>query len=103
MQNLGELKLITALIAGKAIAEFDGEVLKRLRTLKLKDDTPKAVRAERWRIGLKNTDGEIYRIIGMDSMGDFNSSANRLKKIGLTDEIEEKMYPVQGCDAIFRQ
>lgn len=92
--------MITTLIDGKQVPEFDGEIV---RELKLKDGSAKAVKAERMILGIRNENREIYRAVGVTGLDNFLRAIEKLVKLGFIDELENANGPKGGYDAIFRR
>jgi hypothetical protein len=64
---------------------------------------PDEVRAEALIVGVRNEDGEIYRLIGASTHRSFMNAVEELFDLDLVDELEDVDDPVEGCDAIFRE
>lgn len=90
--------IVTHLVTDKEIAEFDDEILERF-------DTPMGsmedVRAERMQVGIRNSNGEVYRAFGITGMNEFLSLVQHLADIGLVDELAAASSARGGYDAIF--
>ncbi|HAT8517617.1 TPA: hypothetical protein I7190_04905 [Vibrio vulnificus] len=52
-------------------------------------------------IGIKNQNGEIYRILDIERFSNFMSTINKLVSLGLEDELVNSIFPLNGFDAIF--
>ena len=91
--------LKTALLDGKTPANFDQNIIGNL----LLDVASSAdVRQEKMLIGVRNENGDIYRLIGATKVNSFNNAVEELEDLGLVDELKDAEAPVDGCDAIFR-
>lgn len=90
--------VITHLVEQKEIAEFDSEITEKF-------DMPvgsmEDVRAERMQVGIRNSKGEIYRVIGITGLGEFLGLVQHLADIGLADELAAATKARGGYDAIF--
>ena len=90
----------TSLLEGKKPAKFDKHIIGNL----LLDVAPAdEVRAEALIVGVRNEDGEIYRLIGASTHRSFMNAVEELFDLDLVDELEDVDDPVEGCDAIFRE
>lgn len=90
----------TSLLDGKKPAKFDKHIIGNL----LLDVAPAdEVRAEALIVGVRNEDGEIYRLIGASTHRSFMNAVEELFDLDLIDELEDVDDPVEGCDAIFRE
>ena len=90
----------TSLIAGKKPAHFDKHIIGNL----LLDVASEAeVREEAMLIGVRNEDGEIYRLIGATKLNSFMNAVEELFDLGLVDELEDTEEPKEDCDAIFSE
>jgi hypothetical protein len=83
---------------GKEIAEYDEEITSRFR---MRAGSAKAVQSERMQVGLRNSNGHIYRAIGVTGMTAFLEVVQHLADIGLVDELKHESDPRHGFDAIF--
>ena len=90
----------TTLLEGKKPAKFDKHIIGNLL---LNVDTPDEVRKEKLLIGVRNEDGEIYRLIGATKHNSFMNAVEELFDLGLTDELQNSDDIVEGCDAIFSE
>ncbi|SEO36777.1 hypothetical protein SAMN05428959_10744 [Duganella sp. CF517] len=90
----------TTLLEGKKPAKFDKHIIGNLL---LNVDTPDEVRKEKLLIGVRNEDGEIYRLIGATKHNSFMNAVEELFDLGLTDELQDSDDIVDGCDAIFSE
>ena len=88
----------TTLIAGKDIPTFDRDIMGNIL---LNTAAETIVRQELLIIGIRNDDGEIYRIIGATKSNSYMNAIEELYELGLINEIEEADGPKEGCDAIF--
>ncbi|MYM69717.1 hypothetical protein GTP45_23145 [Pseudoduganella sp. FT55W] len=90
----------TSLLDGKKPAKFDKHIIGNL----LLDVAPAdEVRQEALIVGVRNEDGEIYRLIGASTHRSFMNAVEELFDLDLVDELEDVDDPVEGCDAIFRE
>lgn len=90
----------TAIIPGKKPAHFDKHIIGNL----LLDIVPvDEVRKENMLIGVRNEDGDIYRLIGAPKLNNFMNAVEELFDLGLEDELENTEEPKDGCDAIFSE
>jgi hypothetical protein len=92
--------LKTSLLDGKKPAKFDKHIIGNLL---LNVATPDEVRQEKMQIGVRNEDGEIYRLIGATKVNSFMNAVEELFDLGLVDELQDIEETREGCDAIFRQ
>jgi hypothetical protein len=92
--------LKTSLLEGKKPAKFDKHIIGNLL---LDVAPPDEVRAEALIVGVRNEDGEIYRLIGASTHRSFMNAVEELFDLDLVDELEDMDDPVEGCDAIFRE
>lgn len=90
----------TALLEGKKPAKFDKHIIGNLL---LNAATPDEVRQEKMLIGVRNEDGEIYRLIGATKINSFMNAVEELFDLGLVDELQNTETPQDGCDAIFSE
>jgi hypothetical protein len=90
----------TSLLDGKKPAHFDKHIIGNL----LLDVAPSdEVRQEKMLIGVRNEDGEIYRLIGATKVNSFMNAVEELADLGLVDELQDTEGPKDGCDAIFSE
>lgn len=90
----------TSLLEGKKPAKFDKHIIGNL----LLDVAPEAeVREEALIVGVRNEDGEIYRLIGASTHRSFMNAVEELFDLELVDELQDTDEPVEGCDAIFSE
>lgn len=88
----------TSLLEGKKPAHFDKHIIGNLL---LNASTPELVRQEKLIIGVRNEDGEIYRLIGATKHNSFMNAIEELFDLGLVDELQDTEGTREGCDAIF--
>jgi uncharacterized protein YutE (UPF0331/DUF86 family) len=92
--------LKTALLDGIQPPKFDKQIIGNL----LLDVAPAdEVRQEKMLIGVRNDDGEIYRLIGATKVNSYNNAVEELEDLGLVDELKEAEAPQDGWDAIFSE
>lgn len=90
----------TVLLKGKKPAKFDKHIVGNI----LLDQAAEAdVRKEKMLIGLRNEDGEIYRLIGAAKPNNFMNAVEELVDLGLKDEMADSDGAHNGYDAIFSQ
>jgi hypothetical protein len=92
--------LKTTLLDGVKPAKFDKQITTNLL---LESTTPDEVRKEKLLIGVRNEDGEIYRLIGATKHNSFNNAVEELADLDLVDELEDVEGTTEGCDAIFSE
>jgi len=92
--------LKTTLLEGKKPAKFDKHIIGNLL---LDVATPDEVRQEKLLVGVRNEDGEIYRLIGATKHNSFMNAIEELFDLGLTDELQDSDEIREGCDAIFSE
>jgi hypothetical protein len=90
--------LKTTLLEGIKPAKFDKQIVANLL---LENTTVEAVRKEKLLIGIRNEDGEIYRLIGATKHNSFTNAVEELEDLELVDELGDVEGTVEGCDAIF--
>ena len=90
----------TALLEGKKPPHFDKHIIGNIL---LDVATPDEVRKEDMLIGVRNDDGEIYRLIGATKLNSFMNAVEELFDLGLVDELEDTEEIREGCDAIFSE
>lgn len=90
----------TSLLDGKKPAKFDKHIIGNLL---LDVATPDEVRQEKMIIGVRNEDGDIYRLIGATKINSFMNAVEELFDLGLVDELQNTETPQDGCDAIFSE
>ena len=88
----------TTLLDGFTPAKFDKHIIGNLL---LNVATPDEVRQEKMLIGVRNEDGDIYRLIGATKVNSFMNAVEELFDLGLVDELQDIEETVDGCDAIF--
>ncbi|MBV8636021.1 MAG: hypothetical protein JO002_16110 [Burkholderiaceae bacterium] len=90
----------TALLDGKKPAKFDKQIVTNL----LMDQVAlEQVREQKLLIGVRNEDGEIYRLIGATRHNSFMNAVEELFDLDLVDELQDSDELVEGCDAIFSE
>ena len=90
----------TALLDGIQPPKFDKQIIGNL----LLDVAPAdEVRQEKMLIGVRNDDGEIYRLIGATKVNSYNNAVEELEDLGLVDELKDADAPQDGWDAIFSE
>jgi hypothetical protein len=92
--------LKTSLLPGKQPAKFDKDITGNLL---LEEASPDEVRKEKMVIGLRNRDGEIYRLIGATKANSFMNAVEELEDLELVNELRDTEGTLEGCDAIFRE
>jgi hypothetical protein len=92
------MSLKTTLIPGVAAPDFDKQITTNLL---LDHVTPDEVRQQKLLIGIRNDDGEIYRLIGATKHNSFTNAIEELFDLDLTDELQDTDGTQEGCDAIF--
>ena len=90
--------MISSLIDGKDIAEFDDEITDKFNLL---SGSIKSIRNERMQVAIRNGNGDIYRAIGVTGLDQFLSIIQHLTGIGLVDELKDESVSRHGYDAIF--
>lgn len=90
----------TTLLEGFKPAKFDKHIIGNLL---LNASTPDLVRQEKLIIGIRNEDGEIYRLIGATRHNSFMNAIEELFDLGLVDELQDGDTTRDGCDAIFSE
>jgi hypothetical protein len=90
--------LKTSLLDGKSPAKFDKHIIGNLL---LTVASPDEVRKEKMLIGVRNEDGEIYRLIGATKINSFMNAVEELDDLGLVNELQDTEGTQEGCDAIF--
>ncbi|HEY1044184.1 MAG TPA: hypothetical protein VGE60_09995 [Telluria sp.] len=88
----------TVLLEGKKPADYDKTIIANIL---LEQASEAEVRKEKMLIGLRNEDGEIYRLIGATKPNSFMNAVEELDDMGLEDELEDSDGPQDGYDAIF--
>ena len=90
--------LKTTLLDGVKPAKFDKQITANLL---LETTSLELVRKEKLLIGIRNEDGDIYRLIGATKHNSFTNAVEELEDLELVDELGEIEGTVEGCDAIF--
>jgi len=90
--------LKTTLLEGFKPAKFDKQITGNLL---LETTTVDVVRKEKLLIGIRNEDGDIYRLIGATKHNSFTNAVEELEDLELVDELGDVEGTVEGCDAIF--
>ncbi|WP_394778378.1 hypothetical protein [Undibacterium sp.] len=90
----------TALIAGKAVAKIDKQIIGNLL---LDQASVEQVRDEQMIIGIRNEAGDIYRLIGAAKLNSYMNAVEELMDLEMVDELEKLEEPREGCDAIFSE
>ena len=88
----------TTLLEGKTPAKFDKHIIGNLL---LDVASVDEVRKEKMLIGVRNEDGDIYRLIGATKVNSFMNAVEELLDLGLEDELQDTEDQKEGCDAIF--
>jgi len=92
------MSLKTTLIPGVAAPDFDKQITTNLL---LDHVTPDEVRQQKLLIGIRNDDGDIYRLIGATKHNSFTNAIEELFDLDLADELQDTEGTREGCDAIF--
>jgi hypothetical protein len=92
--------LKTSLLDGKTPAKFDKHIIGNLL---LTVASPDEVRKEKMLIGVRNEDGDIYRLIGATKINSFMNAVEELDDLGLVNELQDTEGTQEGCDAIFSE
>ncbi|MES2324621.1 MAG: hypothetical protein V4633_20380 [Pseudomonadota bacterium] len=90
----------TTLLDGAKPAKFDKSIIGNLL---LNQGTPDEVRQEKMLIGVRNEDGDIYRLIGATKANSFMNAVEELIDLGLENELNDAEGPQDGYDAIFSE
>ena len=90
----------TSLLDGNTPATFDKHIIGNLL---LTVGTPAEVRQEKMLIGVRNEEGDIYRLIGATKVNRFMNAVEELGDLGLVDELQNTEEPKDGYDAIFTE
>ncbi|SFG40440.1 hypothetical protein SAMN05518865_111243 [Duganella sp. CF458] len=90
--------LKTTLLDGIKPAKFDKQITGNLL---LESTSADLVRKEKLLIGIRNEDGDIYRLIGATKHNSFTNAVEELEDLELVDELGDVEGTVEGCDAIF--
>jgi hypothetical protein len=92
--------LKTTLLDGFTPAKFDKHIIGNLL---LDVASVDEVRKEKMLIGVRNEDGEIYRLIGATKINSFMNAVEELDDLGLVNELQDTEGTQEGCDAIFSE
>lgn len=92
------MSLKTTLLEGYAPAKFDKQITGNLL---LSEEPADDVRKEKLLIGIRNEDGDIYRLIGATKHNSFMNAIEELFDLDLVDELQDTEGTREGCDAIF--
>jgi len=90
----------TTLIDGMKPSQFDKHIIGNLLLNVASEDE---VRLEKLLIGVRNEDGEIYRLIGATKPNSFMNATEELEDLGLVDELKDYEGSMDGYDAIFSE
>ena len=90
----------TTLLDGMKPAKFDKHIIGNLL---LNQSTPDEVRQEKMLIGIRNEEGDIYRLIGATKLKSYTNAVEELEDLELVDELQDAEGPQDGYDAIFKQ
>ncbi len=90
----------TSLLDGMTPAKFDKHIIGNLL---LNQATVEEVRQEKMLIGIRNEQGDIYRLIGATKLKSYTNAVEELEDLELVDELQDTEAPQDGYDAIFRQ
>ncbi|UUZ46757.1 hypothetical protein LP420_23230 [Massilia sp. B-10] len=90
----------TSLLDGKSPMKFDKHIIGNLL---LTVASPDEVRKEKMLIGVRNEDGDIYRLIGATKINSFMNAVEELDDLGLVNELQDTEGTQEGCDAIFSE
>lgn len=91
--------LKTTLIDGIPAAKFDKQITTNLLLEHVAADV---VRKEKLLIGVRNEEGEIFRLIGATKPNSYMNAVEELEDLGLVDELKG-MDNTDGYDAIFSE
>ena len=89
----------TTLLDGMKPASFDNQIIGNIL---LNQSSPDEVRQEKMLIGIRNEQGEIYRLIGATKLKSYTNAVEELEDLELIDELQDAEGPQDGYDAIFR-
>jgi len=92
--------LKTTLLDGFTPAKFDKHIIGNLL---LDVASVDEVRKEKMLIGVRNEEGDIYRLIGATKVNSFMNAVEELGDLGLVDELQNTEEPKDGYDAIFSE
>lgn len=90
--------LKTVLLPGRPPAKFDKQITGNLLLESASEDD---VRGQKMVIGLRNEEGQLYRLIGATKANSFMNAVEELEDLELVDELKHKDGGSEGCDAIF--
>ncbi len=90
----------TTLLDGMKPAKFDKQIIGNIL---LNQSTEDEVRQEKMLIGIRNEDGDVYRLIGATKLKSYTNAVEELEDLELVDELQDADGPQDGYDAIFRQ
>lgn len=90
----------TTLLDGVKPAKFDKHIIGNLL---LNASTPELVRQENLLIGVRNEEGDIYRLIGAAKPHSFMNAVEELVDLGLVDELQDTDATEDGYNAIFSE
>lgn len=93
-----ETAFVTHRVEGTTEAEYDTEVTDKF---KMGVGSARDVRNARMQVGLRNSNGDIYRNVGITGLSEFLGFAQHLQALGLVDELAASSSPRGGYDAIF--
>jgi len=80
---------------GATIPDYDDRVTQALDGIEPFD-------GGRMVFGIRNVEGEIYRIFRMDCLGEVFRASNQLYDAGFADELKDSMLPnAQGFDSVW--
>lgn len=88
----------TKLIDGVAPLPDDDEIL----TLITEETDPYGGRGT-YAIGIRNTSGEIYRVVNPESLSETTGVMEGLKALGFADELNDIKGMRERCDSIMRR
>lgn len=83
-------------ISGKELPKYDPEITSAINAYAIDGGGNTMV------IGVKNHEGQIYRVIDATGMGAYITITSALTKIGLEDELKNSLYGENGFDSIFK-
>lgn len=90
----------TALLDGVTPAKIDTQIMGNLL---LNIASADEVRQEKMLIGVRNEQGEIYRLIGAAKAHSYTNAVEELEDLGMVDELKDSDGTEEGCDAIFSE
>lgn len=88
----------TVLIDNEKAAAFDKQILANLL---LEEAGEEDVRQETLLIGIRNSAGNIYRLIGAETLKSYMNAVEELLDLGLVDELQDVEQSTDGYDSIF--